>query len=69
MSTNAKGRRQQNQSELSSDAPQKNDNEEQQAKITNVGREIMRSILHQIISAAAHLHEKGIVHRDIKPSK
>ena len=36
--------------------------------IPNIGKELMRHVLHQILSAAATLHEHGIVHRDIKPS-
>lgn len=35
---------------------------------TNYGRAIMRNILQQIISAAALLHDNGMVHRDIKPA-
>jgi serine/threonine protein kinase len=35
---------------------------------TFIGREVMRSVLRQILEAAAFLHGKGIVHRDIKPS-
>eukprot|EP00980_Cylindrotheca_fusiformis_P017830 scaffold5649_cov130-Cylindrotheca_fusiformis.AAC.5 len=44
------------------------DHESFKPKKTNYGREIMRTILHQIISAVVLLHENGMVHRDIKPS-
>ena len=37
-------------------------------KMPNVGREILRSVLRQVLAAAASLHEHGTVHRDIKPS-
>jgi serine/threonine protein phosphatase PrpC len=54
------------------DPPSEDSNENKQKHtkhgIPNLGREIMRSVLHQILSAAALLHEHGIVHRDIKPS-
>lgn len=33
---------------------------EQSLKVSHVGREVMRSVLHQILSAAAGLHEKGV---------
>jgi len=33
-----------------------------------IGREMLRTVLKQILSAASILHEAGIVHRDIKPS-
>jgi serine/threonine protein phosphatase PrpC/serine/threonine protein kinase len=36
--------------------------------VQSIGREMLRTVLKQIISAAAVLHEGGIVHRDIKPS-
>lgn len=39
--------------------------EKPKSKIPLIGRNIMRDILHQILSAAAALHEKGIIHRDM----
>jgi hypothetical protein len=44
------------------------DDTQKASKVKNIGREIFRTVLRQILSATALLHENGFVHRDIKPS-
>jgi serine/threonine protein kinase len=46
----------------------KHDSNSKSGQVPHLGRKVMRVVLYEILSAAAILHQKGIVHKDIKPS-
>jgi len=48
---------------MSEQAPKSNENND--TKVSNINR--IRKIIFEVATAVAYLHERGIIHHDIKP--